>query len=698
MGIMTFMRTKMGYFLVGGIAVVLALFVLEPLLQRNSVFTSAKNIVGSIDGNEVKYEEFNPKVDQSLAQLKQQYGGSGNAQMQAMAVDNVWQSEIASVLLDKEINRLGLSVSGDELFSLVQGNNPSPLIMQSFADQQTGQLNRTALFSSLKARESDQKLKSQWLMLEAEIEKQALQKKYVNLVNNSVYVTSLEANDEYINRNKLANFNYVNLDFASIADNSVKPTDQDYADYYEKNKLSFNNPAETRSLAYVSFNLNPTKTDSLAIKTQLDKLAADFKVTPNDSLFAAINSDTKTIPYSYVTKARLDPTIAEAIFNYPVGSFYGPIFSGNSYKLAKIVDVRMSPDSVKASHILIDPSKVGGEAAAMKLADSLKNRVLNGGSLAALAKIYSVDGSKDSGGDLGTFTRGQMVPEFDNACFNGKTGDLKIVRTQFGVHLLKIEKQVGFSKVVKLAYIEKNLTASNTTRDAAYKKAINFLNEVDGETFNSLAKTKGYTVALADKITASQGYAAGLDNPRKLIQDAFNNKKDEKLPEVYTMDNAYVVACLTAINPKGQLELADVKKEIAAKVLNQVKAKLLTERLQKAIGGLNDINQVASKLGKTAQPVQNIVFANPVIPGLTQENNLVGAVFGSAIGKLSKPIVGESGVFVFSLLGFSNPAPLANTFKQKETMVMGIKQRSTGAAFQVLKDKSNIKDNRVKFY
>ncbi len=695
---MTFMRTKMGYFLVGGIAVVLALFVLEPLLQQNSVFTSAKNIVGSIDGNEVKYEEFNPKVDQSLTQLKQQYGGSANSQMQAMAVDNVWQSEIASVLLDKEINRLGLAVSGDELFALVQGNNPSPLIMQSFADQQTGQLNRTALFSSLKARENDPKLKSQWLMLEAEIEKQALQKKYVNLVSNSVYVTSLEANDEYINRNKLANFNYVNLDFASVPNNSAKPTDEDYAAYYEKNKLSFNNPAETRSLAYVAFNLNPTKADTLAIKAQLDKLATDFKITPNDSLFAAINSDTKTIPYSYITKARLDPTVAEAIFNYPLGSFYGPIFSGNSYKLAKVVDARMSPDSVKASHILIDPSKVGGEAAALKLADSLKTLVIKGGNFAALAKMFSVDGSKDQGGDLGTFSRGQMVPEFENAAFNGKPGDLKIVRSQFGIHLINIVKQVGLTKVVKLAYIEKILAASNTTRDVAYKKAINFLNEVDGETFNSLAKTRGYTVALADKITASQGYAAGLDNPRKLIQNAFDTKIGEKLPEVYTMDNAYVVATLTAINPKGQLELADVKKEIEAKVINQVKAKMLTERLEKAAAGLKDINQVALKLGKTVQPVQNIVFANPVIPGMAQENTLVGTVFGSPVGKLSKPIVGESGVFIFSLLGFNNPAPLANTFKQKETMIQGIKQRSPGAAFQALKDKSNIKDNRVKFY
>lgn len=698
MGVMTFMRTKMGYFLVGGIAVVLALFVLEPLLtQGTAMYGSSQSKVGSVDGEDIEYSEFNPKVEQSLAQFKQQYGGNVNAQMQAMAMDNAWQAEVGAILLGKEYNRLGLTISDVELFDLLQGKNPSPLIVQYFGNPQTGEIDRASVLTSLKSQSKDPNLKKQWDLLQAEIEKQALQQKYANLIRNSVYVTSVEANDEYINRNKLANFKYVNLDYSSILDKDVKITDADYKEYYEANKKRFENPTETRSFEYVSFSIKPTAADSAAVKGQIEKLAADFKTTPNDSLFAANNSDVK-VPFTYISKGKLAPAVDSVIFNYPAGSFYGPVFSDNSYKLIKVIANKFSPDSVKASHVLLDPSKIGGEANAMKLADSLKKVLQNGGSMAVLAKTYSVDGSKDTGGDVGTFARGAMVPEFENAAFDGNTGDIKVVKSQFGIHILRIDKQIGSSKVAKLAYIEKNLLPSTRTRDAAYKKASAFLNEVKGDNFAALAQKNGYTVGVADKITPTQGFAPGLDNPRPLIKDAYSADKGDVLSTVYTMDNAFVVAHVTEVQPKGQLELEDVKKQIQPMVMNAVKAKMLTEKFEKALSGSSNIAAVAQKLGKTPSPVQNLVFANPIIPGLAQENKVVGAVFGSQVGKLSKPIEGDKGVYVISVDGFTNPAPIGNTYKQKETMILGVTQRSLGAAFQALQEKSEIKDNRVRFY
>ncbi|WP_370526643.1 peptidylprolyl isomerase [Pedobacter sp. HDW13] len=326
----------------------------------------------------------------------------------------------------------------------------------------------------------------------------------------------------------------------------------------------------------------------------------------------------------------------------------------------------------------------------------MKRFNFEGGNFAELAKNYSVDGSKDKGGELGTFARGAMVPEFENAAFDGKAGDIKVVKSQFGYHILKIEKQIGSSKVAKLAYVEKTLAASSKTQAAAYKAASNFLADVKGNDFAKLATQKGLKVAVADRVAATQGFAAGLDNPRKLIQDAYAADKGDVLPEIYTMSNAYVVARLTNVSPKGTLSLADVKKEIEPMVRNAVKAKLLKEKLVNA--GKGNIDQVGAKLARPVSPVQNIVFANPVIPGVAQENALVGSVFGSQPGKLSAPVQGERGVYVFSVDGFTNPAPIANMFKQKEGMLLSLGQRSLGAAFQALQDNAQIKDNRVKFY
>ncbi|MEJ7556746.1 MAG: SurA N-terminal domain-containing protein [Pedobacter sp.] len=698
MGLMTFLRNRAGFIIIGAIGFAIVAFLVGDAISAGKPFWAAsERVVGTIDGEDIRIDEFSPKVEQSLAQFKQQYGGSGNSQMQAMAVDNVWQGEVANVLLGKEYTKLGIAVSSDEMSDLIQGANPSPLIVQYFGNPQTGQVDRAQVLNTFKQGLKDPKVRPQILALEAEIEKQALQQKYSKLINNSVYVTSLEANDEYLNRNRIANFKYVSLDYASIPDASVKLTDGDYSEYYDNNKTRFNNPTETRSLEYVSFSVNPTKEDTLAVKSQVEKLAADFKSAANDSLFSAINSDVK-IPYTFISKGKLDPAVDSAVFNLPAGSFYGPVFSGNSYKLVKVVAAKFSPDSVKASHILLNPAQLGGLDKAIKMADSLKTVIQNGASIASLALQYSVDGSKDKGGDVGTFTRGQMVPEFENAAFNGAVGDLKVVTSQFGVHLLKIEKQIGNSKVAKLAYIEKNLMSSSKTKDAAYKKASIFLNQVKEGNFSAVAQKSGYTVGVADKIGPSQGYAPGLDNPRQMIRDSYDADKGEVLDQVYQMDNAFVVARLTDVRPKGTLPLEAVKKEIEPMVRIAVKGKMLKEKMDKALAGAGNLNQVAQKIGKPVMPIQNMVLANPVIPGAAQENKFVGTVFGSQPGKLSKTVVGEAGVYAFVTDGFVNPAPLANTYKQKEAMMQLTTQRSLGSAFQALQDKSDIKDNRVKFY
>ncbi len=694
MGLMTFLRNRAGYILVFAIGFAIVAFLVGDAINVGKPFWSAnQKVVGSVDGNDISIDDFQPKVDQSLNQFKQQYGGSLNPQMTAMAVDQAWNAELGRVLLTKEYERLGLTVSEDELLDLLQGQNPSPLIKQYFANPQTGQLDRATLMNFLKSKEPQALQQS--TMLQQEITNQALQTKYSNLIRNSVYVTSLEATDEYTNRNKLANFKYVSLDYTSIPDASVKLTDADYSEYYDQNKARFNNPQENRSFDYVTFSISPTKADSAAVKAQVEKIAADFKVAKNDSLFAAINSDVK-VPFTYLTKGKLDPAVDSAVFALPAGSYYGPVLSNNSYKLVKVVDTRFSPDSVKASHILIDPAKIGGEDKAEKLADSLKALIVNGGNFAQLAQTYSVDGSKDKGGELGTFARGAMVPEFENAVFEGKAGDIKVVKSQFGVHVIKIEKQIGSSKVAKLAYVEKALAASSKTQAAAYKAASTFLNDVKGKDFAAFAKQKGLKVAVADKIAPTQGFAPGLDNPRKLIQDAYAADQGDVLPEIYTMTNAYVVARLTDVKPKGTLTLEQVKKEIEPMVRNAVKAKTLKEKFNSA--GQASLAQIASKVGRTVNPVQNIVFANPIIPGIAQENKLVGSVFGSQPGKVSAPIDGDRGVYVFTVDGFTNPAPIANMFKQKEGMLLSLGQRSLQSAFQALQDNAKIKDNRVKFY
>jgi peptidyl-prolyl cis-trans isomerase C len=99
------------------------------------------------------------------------------------------------------------------------------------------------------------------------------------------------------------------------------------------------------------------------------------------------------------------------------------------------------PEQIQASHILIKVPEGAAQAdkdAAKKKADDLLVRAQAGEDFAELAKANSDDGSKDQGGDLGFFGRGRMVPQFEEAAFALKDGEISaVVETQFGYHIIK---------------------------------------------------------------------------------------------------------------------------------------------------------------------------------------------------------------------------------------------------------------------
>lgn len=695
---MSFLRNRAGVILIVAIGLAIVSFLISDAVQFGGPLMGRSNDVGSIDGETISYEEFNSRVEQNANNLKQQTGqGTLNPQMNAYVIENSWNQAISEVLMSKEFERLGLAVSKNELNDMITGKNPHPQVVQSFGDPATGEINRSqlnAFLGQLDTQDPSSPVRQQWGSFLLAIKQDRMAQKYNNLIRNSLYVTSLEAKDEYESRNKLASFRYVTLPYSSIPDAQVKLTDEDYKEFYNQNKYRFNNPEESRTFEYVVFDAKPSKEDSIEVKNRINKIAADFKAAKNDSLFVSINADTK-VPVSYVKKGQLDPALDSLVFNAAEGTVVGPVFTGDAFKVAKVLDSRVGPDSVKASHILINPATEGGMDKAKAKADSIANLVRNGSSFAELASKFGSDATKDKGGDLGTFARGAMVPAFEEAVFNGKTGDIKVINTQFGVHVVRIDNQKGSSRVVKVGVVDKVLASSSKTQSEAYSKATTFLsNAGSGKEFDAAIEKSKLNKLLAENVTANQGFLAGLENPREVIRWAFEAEEGDVSDKVFEVGNQFIVTRLTDIREKGPLPLEKVKKQIEPMVRNFVKGRMLAERFK----GAASIDALAQKLKVSPVPAQNIVFANPIIPGVGQENKVVGAVFGSQPGKLSQPIIGEAGVYAFVVDGFTNPAPLTNVFKQKEQVLQGLQQRASGEAFRVLRDKAKIEDNRVRFY
>ncbi len=701
MGLMTFLRNRAGIIIVVIIGLAIVAFLLGDVIRFGTPFWAAKqNEVGNIDGESISYMEFNQQVEQSTNAMRQQMGGNMAPQMTSYAVEEVWNQQLSTILLNKEVEKLGLSVGRNELNDLVSGPNPSPLIMQNFGNPQTGELDRNQLaqfLQNVRNEPGGSELSQQWEAFLQALRSSRLQEKYNNLVRNSVYVTALEAAEEYSQRNKIANFRYVLLDYASVPDDQAKPSDNDFKDYYNEHKGSFKNETETRSFEFVAFDAQPTAADTNVVRETVEQLTKELATTENDSLFAMSNSEQKR-PVAYIKKGSLSPALDSLVFSASVGSTVGPVSSNGIYESAKILDSRNSPDSVTARHILLNPAMEGGVDQAKKKADSIVNLLKNGASFAALAVEYGTDGTKDNGGELGTFTRGNMIPEFEDAVFNAKAGDLFTLNTQYGVHVIKVDAQKGMSRVVKAAIIDKRVASSGETLKTAYGKASAFLGKVNSKNFSEEAAKEGLQVHQASNITPMQGYVQDLSSPRELVRWVFKADEDDLTDKVYEMEDQYVVARVTNIKPEGQLSLAQVKSEIEPEVIKQVKAAKLKGQLNTALNGATGIDQVASKVKKTAVATENVVLANPVIPGLAQESKVVGTVFGLQPKKLSKPVAGDQGVYVVELTDFVNPPAMENAGGQKSQMRQSLQQRAMNLAFRALIDKAEVDDNRVSFY
>jgi peptidyl-prolyl cis-trans isomerase D len=700
MGIMGFLRNRMGLILVIVIGFALFAFIAGEVIHYGSSFFHGDNTeIGEVEGEKIAVDDFNKRVDQNTQNFEQQsHQTEVTPQITSYIQETSWNQAVTEKILNTEMDKLGLVVGDDEMHSLIQGDNPSPEIVQAFGNPQTGQVDRTKLnnfLSNISNAKADDPMAIRWNDFVTHIIDDKRAEKYMALVSNGLYVNALDAQDDYEAKNKIVNFKYVKLPFTSIPDNKVTVTDDDFESYYNDHKGEFKNPEETRSLEYVLFNASPSKADSAAIESQVEKLLPQFKTSTNDSLFVEVNADTKT-PIAFQKKGQLDPKIDSIMFGASKGFVYGPYLSGNSYKLSKLIDEQVGPDSVKARHILLPITSTPEKALAT--ADSIKKLIQSGKSFAELAKTYSVDkGSADKGGELGMFGRGSMVPVFEDAAFGGKKGDIKIVTSQYGVHIIEIEDQKGSSKVVKVATVDKLLAASSATQSAAYSKAQGFLGSLNGDNFDDQAAKANLKTSVAPDVTAVASSFNSVTSGREIVRWAYKASVGDFSDQVFTSGDQYVVAHLTAIKPKGTLPLNAIKKQIAPEVLLTVKSKMIADKMQAAVSGSSNINTVAQKVGAPVNPIENIVFANPVLPGSSAEYKVIGTVFGSQPGKISAPVIGQTGVFVFVVDNFVKPAALLNAVREKQQIGQALLQRSQNDILQALKDKANVKDYRVKF-
>jgi peptidyl-prolyl cis-trans isomerase D len=674
------------------IGVAMLAFILSDLMSSgNSMFGGDQN-VGEIAGQEISGVEFENRVNEALREYEINNQTTASSVVKEQIREQVWNELITELILDKELEKLGVTVSPDELFDMVQGPDPHPQVKQAFSNPQTGEFNPAQVINFLKQKDNDPTTQAQWLLFEKAIEKERKINKYNTLISKGLYATTSMAKKNFIEQNRKMNLDFVAKRYIKVHDSTITVTEEEMQAYYEAHKYEYEQE-EGREIEYVRFDVIPTKEDTLEAKKWIEDIADDFKKSEDDSLFVSLNSDE---PFDPTFKARKDLPLAldTTLFDAEIGTMVGPVLVGNKFFLAKLTKTKMIPDSVKARHILIKtPNPNQLDSTGYFKLDSIRNLVKKGADFAKIAKEVSEDvGSAIEGGDLGWFTEGVMVPPFNNACFNGNVGDMPIVLSQFGWHLIKIEDQAAKSKRVQIARLARNIEPSSDTYDKVFAEATSFYaNNNSPEAFEK-ATEKEYTKRLAEIRPNDKGIA-GLENPRELIVWAFNNEEGA-ISEPFQFDNVFVVAHVSKVKEEGYAPLEQVKIQVEIGAKKEKKAAMFIKEME----GETDLNKLAEKLKTTVETATGVTFAAYSIPNMGREPEVLGMVSTLKEGQVSIPIKGNTGVYVVKMNKIFEAPDVKDYSANKTSLESAVSARVSMDVFEALKKRFGVKDERYKFY
>ncbi len=683
--------------LFGIIAFALLAFVLGDLFNSGgALFNSSRTEIGVVDGESIQYQDYLAKENELNELYKSTSGQIDEFRAQQIRTQ-AWEELIHRAIMTKQYDEIGLGVATEELYDMVQGSELDPAVRQIFTNPQTGQINKTQILQFIKAVSegtANESQKAYWLYLERDIKKRREFKKYLNLVNKGLNVTTAEAKADFEQRQYLVDFDYVVKPYSAISDNDVQVSDSEISDYYNKHKEDYKQEA-TRDLEYVAFEIVASNADIAATQKTVADLKGAFEKTDDDARFVGLNSE-QPFQERFFKKGDLDANIDSIMFDAETGYVHGPYKDRKTFKLAKLIERKQLPDSVKASHILLRVDASTSLEQAKAKVDSLKGLVEKGASFADLAKEHGTDGTKEKGGDLGWFKQNTMVKPFNDAAFAANDGDLFSVETQFGVHLVQMTGIGEKSEMIKVGFITHNIEPSTETFENVYGKANRFAAENSStDKFEPAIKAQGLVKRTASRLREIDNRIAGLESPRELVRWAF--KEDTEVGSfspVYEFGNKFVIATLKTVREEGHKDLAEVSNEISRKLKKDKKA----EKLIAEMTGAATLDGLAGKLSLEAKEAKNISFASRQIPGAGIEPAVIGKAVKAEKDKATAPIKGINGVYVLQVKSITNPKFENPSYKSNKTnLERTLQNRASYEAYNALKEKAEVEDKRGKF-
>ena len=703
-----------GMILIGIIGLGLLAFIAEEAFRScEATRNNERQQIGEVYGKKISVQEFQKMVDEYTDAIKMQQGQENlNEEQLNQVKDMVWNSYVQSQLIEKEAEKLGLTVTDQELQNiLAEGTNPM-LLQTPFVNQQTGRFDAAALKKFLADYKAQKNTNPQmaeqyatiykfWTFMEKQLRTQLLAQKYQNLLAHCFLSNPIEAKMAFKEENEESQIQLASLPYSSIDDSKIQVSESELKEKYNQLKPRFKQYVETRDIKYIDIQVDASATDKAALKKQFADYTKDIAAAgdPTD----VVRTSTSQVSYLGlpITKEAYPSDIAARLDSMSVGSVYGPVENAqdNTLNIIKLVAKTQQPDSIQYRQIQV----MGATAdAAHKTADSIYTALNNGADFEAIAKKYGQTGEKA----WMTTRQYQNAPSMDKdtkayitSLNTMPVNEIKNIRLAQGNIIVQVLDRKGMITKYDAAVIKKTVDFSKDTYRTAYNKFSAFVgaNQTADAIIKNAAKS-GYNVQEAKDISTAQHYLVNIRSTRDALKWLFEAKEGDVSPLYECGDNNHLlVVILNRINPVGYRSLKDaqVKEMVKAEVLKDKKA----EQLMAKLNGVNSIAGAKAK-GAIVSPINQVTFASPVFITATgaSEPALSGAVAAVAKGAFDKtPVKGNAGVYMFQVTG-RTMRPVKYDAQAQEQKLRQRAMQYAGNFMNELYLKAKVVDNRYLFF
>ncbi|MFV0471842.1 MAG: SurA N-terminal domain-containing protein [Paludibacteraceae bacterium] len=687
------------------IGAALFLFVIGDLLNNGStIFRQSKEVVGEVAGEKIKIEQFQQEIDQMTKVYKIETGQTDlSEEIMSQLRHSVWDNFVNEQVLNAETQKIGLTVSKEELTDRLIGKNIHPLIMQRrvFAGE-NGQFSKVTLMNfynsvflqtesqSEEMQEQVQDAKAYWLFWEKAVKNAILQEKYATLMTKAISSDDIDAKYYYDASKETSDVNYVLQPYFSVSDSSIQISDSELKTRYEKSKELFKQDA-SRSISYVTFEVMPLSEDFKKAEEWINKVSEEFKTTNDVEGLVNTESDISYDGRNY-TRQSVPAHLKDFAFGNAEGAIFGPVFQNNTYTMAKIMASGiMESDSVKLSRIVV---------ASEQTSDSIMNAIKSGSNFEELAAKVSLDKQTAvAGGDLGWVSLQNAGREISDNTKNQPIGYVFKMSTAQGTQIFKITDKTPARQKVKLAILQREVTPSDESQSKIYNDAKQFAaSSSSAEEFDKVAKEKGYIVRPADNLLENADRLNMIPQSRAVVRWAFKNGKGKVSDVIECGNENFVVVTVKEINSKGYQSLKQVTSQLRVEIIKDKKAEIISNNLSSLLVTNPTIEGLATAMNTEVKTATAVNFKSFQFGEAGFEPYIIGKSSIIPSGKISSPLKGNAGVFVI--------VPLAKQtditpFNAKMEIAQIDSRTSNSLPYTILeklKDKYEVIDHRSNFY